>query len=321
MKVFIAGATGVLGRRLVRQFAERGHEVIGLARGESGRALVHSNGGAAREADIFDADSLARAAEGADAVVHAATAIPTAARPAPRDWELNDRLRRDGTRALCECAALVGARLYLQQSVVWVARPADESEFDEDTPPGPEPLYRSAHDAERIAREAAARRNFKSIVLRCGGFYSADAAHTRALGEGLLKRRLPLIGGGRAVWSSIHSDDAASAFVAAAEAGKEGLWHVVDDEPAPLREVLLEFARQLGAPAPRRVPVWLARLAAGRDSVKFLNTSTRTTNSRFRRDVGWSPRFPTYREGLTQIVAEWRKDSDSPLSRLRPPSN
>lgn len=321
MRVLVAGATGVLGRRLVRQFAGRGHAVVGLARNEEGRRLVESLGGEARPGDIFDADSLAAAAAGAEVVIHAATAIPTKPKTTPRDWEMNDRIRREGTRALAECAARAGARLYLQQSVVWVARPEDGSPFDEDSAPRPAPLYRSAHDAERIAREAGARGGFAVAVLRCGGFYSADAGHTRALGRGLLERKIPVIGGGEAVWAALHADDAATAFVAAAEAGKAGLWHITDDQPAPVGELLAEFARRLGAKPPRRAPAWLARLVAGRNAVEFFTKSTRTSNARARRDLGWSPRYPSFREGLAQIVSAWEAEGfAAPRGRLAEPS-
>lgn len=308
MRVFIAGATGVLGRRLVRQFAGRGHAAVGLVRGEAGRRLVESLGGEARPGDLFDADSLAAAAVGAQVVIHAATAIPTKPKTLPRDWETNDRIRREGTRALAEAASRVGARLYLQQSVVWVARPEDSSFFDEDSVPNPARLYRSAFDAERIAREAGARHGFGVAVLRCGGFYAADAEHTRSLGRGLVARKIPIIGRGDAVWAALHADDAAGAFVAAAESGKSGLWHVTDDEPAPVGELLAEFARLLGAKPPRHAPAWLARLVAGRDAVEFFTKSTRTTNARLRRDIGWKPQYPSYREGLRQIASAWEAE-------------
>src|SRR3712207_5720596 len=261
MRVAIAGATGVLGRRMVRQFLGRGHEVVGLARDEKGSETIRRLGGEAVVADIFDAGSLAAAFGRADVVIHAATSIPVNVSGGRAAWELNDRLRREGTRSLTEAAARVGAKTYIQQSVVWVARPADDSFFEEKTEVGvPGELYRSAFDGERIAAEAGRRYGFNVAVLRCGGFYAPDAQHTRGFAQGLLKRRLPLIGAGRAVSANLHADDAASAFVAAAEAGRAGLWHVTDDEPSTIREMLLEFARGLGAPRPRRLPLWLARL-------------------------------------------------------------
>lgn len=190
MKVFVAGATGVLGRGIVRQLVGRGHEVVGLVRDDEGQRVVAALGGVGRRASIFDPDSLARAAEGSEVVVHAATAIPLKARAAARDWEMNDRIRREGTRALAGCAALVGARLYVQQSIVWVATPADGAFFDEDSEARPDEVSRSAFDGERIAFEAAGRGGFRAAVLRCGWFYGPDAGHTRMFGRELMKRRL-----------------------------------------------------------------------------------------------------------------------------------
>ena len=309
MRVFIAGATGVLGRALTNQFVERGHSVIGLARNEEGARVVESLGGESRRADIFDADALARAAEGADVLVHAATSIPAKTRTKPRDWEMNDRIRRDGTRALTSCAAKIGAKLYLQQSIVWLARPRDGSFFDETSQPQEhDPVTLSAFDAETIAFEAAERSGFNATVLRCGLFYGPDSSHTRMMGEMLLKRKFPIIGKGDAVLSCLHTDDAAGAFVAAAEGNRKGLWHVVDDENVTVKNLLTDFAERLGAPLPRHVPVWLARLVAGSYAVNFFTSSIRTSNARFRQDFGWSPRFPSYREGLDRVVQTWKAE-------------
>lgn len=309
MRIFIAGATGVLGRAMISQFVGRGHRVIGLVRSPEGAQLVQSLGGESRQADFFDADALARTAEGSEVVVHAATSIPTKTRTKPSDWEMNDRLRRDGTRSLADCAAKIGARLYLQQSIVWLARPADGSFFDEDSKPNPDAVTRSALDAERIALEAGERGGFKTSVLRCGYFYGPDSAHTRMFGAGLMKRKIPIVGSGRAVLANLHTDDAASAFVTAAEGNRSGLWHVVDDESVAIEQFLLSFAERLGAPKPRRVPVWLARLIAGSYATSFFTSSTRTSNARFSQEFDWRPLYPSYKEGLDQVVSAWKTSS------------
>ena len=306
MKIFIAGASGVLGRRLVRQLVARGHSVIGQARSAKAEAVLRESGGEPRQADLFDAESLAAAATGCEIVIHAATAIPTKQKTVPSDWAMNDHIRRKGTRCLAEAAAKIGAKAYLQQSITWVARPRDESAFDEDAPVVPEPAIQSAIDAEQIAREAGAAEGFTVAVLRGGYFYDYESAHTRMIGDALRKRQLPIFGSGEALWGMIHTDDAASAYVAAAEKPKSGIWHIVDNELVPVRVYLSEFAARMGAPAPRRVPVWLARWLAGEQAVRYFTKSTRTTNGRFRREFGWAPKYPTFREGLDQIVAAWR---------------
>src|SRR5882757_6672520 len=308
MRVFIAGASGVLGRRVTRQLIAKGHTVIGAVRSPNAENAVKEAGGEPRQADLFDAESLARAADGCDTVIHAATAIPTKQKTSPADWAMNDRIRRKGTRCLTEAAAKIGAKAYLQESITWVARPKDESAFDEDSPTVPEPAIQSAVDAEEIAREAGSAEGFAVTILRCGFFYDSESAHTRMLADALRKRQMPIFGGGNAEWAMIHTDDAASAYVAAAEQPRSGVWHVVDNELVQVRDFLNEFAARLGAPAPRRIPVWLAGWLAGENAVTYFTKSTRTTNARFRREFGWTPRYATYREGLDQIVAAWKAE-------------
>ena len=309
MRVFIAGATGVLGRRMVRQFTAKNHRVIGLARDEKGKQTIQRLGGDAVIGDIYDAGSLAKSVGEADVVIHAATSIPTKVSSNPADWAANDRLRREGTQALTEAAVRLGAKTYIQQSIVWVARPNDDSFFDEQTVvQEPDYLYASAFDGERIASEAGEKYGFNVSVLRCGGFYAPDAAHTRSFAEGLLKRRLPLIGTGEGISANIHADDAACAFVAAAEASKRGLWHITDDEPMTIRDMLFELARRLGAPGPRRLPLWIARLFLWKGVIEFFTRSTRTSNRLFRKEFGWSPRFPSFRGGIGEVVETWRAE-------------
>jgi nucleoside-diphosphate-sugar epimerase len=218
---------------------------------------------------------------------------------------MNDHIRRKGTRCLTEAAAKIGAKTYLQQSIAWVARPKDDSPFDENSPTVPNPSIQSAIDAEAIAREAESSEGFTVAILRGGYFYDSESAHIRRIADALRKRQMPIIGSGDAQWAMIHSDDAASAYVIAAEKPRSGVWHIVDNELVPVRTFLKEFASRLQAPPPRRTPVWLARWLAGEKTVEFFTRSTKTTNARFRRDFGWTPRYPTYREGLDQIVAAW----------------
>ena len=317
MKIFIAGATGVLGRRLTKQFRDRGHVVRALARNKKNETAVRALGAESRNGDLFHADSLARAAEGSEVMVHAATAVPTGGRPVLKDWQMNDQIRRKGTRALAECAARIGAKSFLVQSITWVARPENQGEFEEDSALHPDAISQSAADMETIAREAGERGGFEVGIVRCGWFYCPDSAHTRYFGENLMARKLPIIGKGDAIWSWIHADDAAGAFVAVAEAQRSGLWHVVDDEPVAAADYLRYFAKRLGAPQPRQVPVWLARMLAGSAAVDFMAGSTRTTNERLRRDLGWKPRFPSYREGLDEVIPHWRAENFAGLGARR----
>ncbi len=309
MRVFIAGAAGDLGRALIRTFRASGDDVVGLVRSAEGAATVRALGGAAVLGDLFDADALVRHAQGAEAVIHAVTAIPRgAALRRPDAWAANDRARREGTRALTDVAARVGARVYLQQSVAWVVRRrADDPPYDEDTPPDPPRLLASAVDGERIAREAGHRHGFRVGVLRGGAFYGADTAQSRGLAADLRARRLPIIGDGGTLVAPIHVDDMADAFALAAHAGRDGCWHVVDDAPVTFASLLRQFAAAIGAPEPRRIPRWVGRVVLGRDALEAITTSMRTTNARVRRELGWRPRYPNVGVGLEAMVREWKE--------------
>jgi nucleoside-diphosphate-sugar epimerase len=185
MQVFVAGATGVLGRRLVAELADD-HDVVGLVRDETGAATVEAAGGEPRRGDVLDRESVAEAAAGSDVLVHAATKIPTDANPDDEAWAYNDRVRRDGAANLVAAAGDVGADRVIVQSVVWVARQPDGSPFDEDADPHPDRSTRTALEAERIVEEGA--EDFDPVVLRGGWFYAHDTAHTRQFGADLLAR-------------------------------------------------------------------------------------------------------------------------------------
>lgn len=307
MRLFIAGATGDLGRALLAESARRGHVALGLARSPEKAAVIRSLGGDPVSGDLFRPEFLARAVAQADVVIHAATRIPagTAVRRASA-WAENDRLRRDGTRALTELARRVGARSYLQQSVAWVVRTRpDGPAYDEETPADPPVLLRSAVDGERIAREALDGTGVRVGVLRGGAFYGADTGNSRTMAAMLRAGRLPIIGRGDHLTAPIHVDDMARAFVLAAERGAAGTWHIVDDEPVRMADFLTTFARALGARAPRRVPAFVGRLLLGGDVMESLMTSMRTTNARAKRELGWAPVLPSVAEGIPQMVRTW----------------
>jgi nucleoside-diphosphate-sugar epimerase len=308
MKVFIQGATGVLGRRLVRDFTAAGHEVVGLARDEKGKKAVRAAGGTPAKADAFDASSLAEAAKGAEVVVRAATAIPHSSRPKLAEFAATNKLRTEGAKALLSAAARTGAKVYLQESIVWVARPPDGSPFSEDSPPQESPINASVIEAENLAKAMGEDGKLVTTTLRLGNFFAPDAWHTRFIGEQLAKHKLPIIGRGDGALAIIHVDDASAAFVKAAQTPRSGIYHVVDEAPAPTGEMLRAFASKLGASEPSHVAPWLARLAAGKDTVEFFTIPMRTTNARMKRAFGWAPKFPTYKETLDDIKAAWKEE-------------
>ncbi|TVR70001.1 MAG: NAD(P)-dependent oxidoreductase [Sphaerobacteraceae bacterium] len=307
MRVLLAGSTGVLGQRLVRRLSEHGHQVHGLTRDERGDRIVRDRGGTPIRADLFNPDEITRHVDNVDSIVHAATAIPRKQRPSAQDWAINDEIRIRGVESLIEVARRTGARHLIFQSVVWVARPDDESPFDERAPVNPDEVTQSAAAAERIALNAGDEYGFTSTVLRGGWFYGPDAWHTQSFGERLKKRMLPIIGDGSAYWSILHVDDAANAYLVGIEHQPAGVFHVVDDEPVQVGEFFRYFAEIQGAKPPLRIPAWLARLAAGSFSTDFATTSMITNAEKFKSATGWQPQFPSYREGLSEVVREWEE--------------
>ena len=312
MKVFVTGASGVLGHRLVERLADRGHRVYGLVRDEAGADLVTARGGTPRRGDVLDRNSLERAVPDVDILVHAATSIPTATKPAPEAWEQNDRVRRDGIENL---VAVAGDRVdrICFPSVVWVARQPDGTWFDETADRYPDRTSRSAATVEEYLTDASDEEGFDVTILRCGFFYAPDAAHTRQFGQSLLSRDLPIVGRGvlgreDARLSFLHADDAAHAFATAIDAEVSGTYHVVDDQPATFAEFLESFATNLNAPRPYRVPAWLARYFIGAENTNLLSKPMPTSNDRFHDATGWEPMYPTYREGLSQVVSTWLND-------------
>lgn len=309
MKVFMTGASGVLGKRLVERLADRGHRVYGLVRDESGADLVTACGGTPRQGNVLDRESLEQAVSDVDVIVHAATSIPTATKPSAEAWEQNDRVRLDGVKNLVSVA---GDRLerILFPSVVWVARQPDGEWFDETADRHPDRTSRSAATVEDYLTSASDDEAFDVTVLRCGFFYAPDAAHTRQFGQSLLSRDLPIVGRGvlgrgDARLSVLHADDAALAVATAVDAEVSGLYHVVDHQPVTLAAFLTTLAEKLDAPSPRRLPAWLARFFIGAESATLLSKSMPTSNDRFQDVTGWEPMYPTYQEGLTQTVSTW----------------
>lgn len=312
MRVFVTGATGVLGHRLVGRLTARGHEAIGLTRDEDGDELVQRRGGTPLRGDVLDRSSLPDL-DGVDAVVHAATKIPTATKTTAEDWEDNARVRVEGAQNVVDAAADSSVDRILFPSVVWVARQPDGSAFDVTAQRHPDRTTQSAADAEDLLHEAGQTHDLDVCLLRCGFFYAHDSAHTRQFAHGLLGRTLPIVGRGvfgrqDAELSLLHAEDAALAFVDAIEAGTTGCWHVVDEEPVTVASFFRTFADALDAPRPFRVPAWLARLLAGQDTVRLLTRPMPTANDAFKRETGWEPTVPTYREGIQTIIQTWADD-------------
>ena len=300
MRIFVAGASGAIGTRLVPQLVERGHEVIGTFNSPGGADRVRALGAKPVKLDLLDAGAVRKSVVGAhpDAIAHEATALSnvTFSRNFDKVFAQTNRLRTEGTDALLEAAREAGVSRFVAQSYA-SARYAREGGFvkteDAALDPDSPASMRESHAAMRHLDEAVTAAG--GTILRYGGFYGAD---NDGLIEPVRKRQFPIVGDGGGVTSFIHLDDAAAATVLALELDRPGIYHVVDDEPAPVSEWLPVMAESLGAKPPRHFPVWLARLLAG-EAVVLMGTESRgASNAKAKRELGWTLRYPSWREGF-----------------------
>jgi len=314
MKVLVAGATGALGRQLVPRLAAGGHDVVGMTRSSSKRDVVRELGGTAVVADALDPEDVARAVAEAEpeVIVHQLTALSGSPdmRHFDRYFATTNRLRTEGTDHLLAAGRAVGTRRFVAQSFAgWpFARSGARVKTEDDAlDPGPPEAMRRTLDAIRHLEDAVTGADStEGIVLRYGGFYGPGTSlrpDGGELPELIRKRRFPLVGDGAGVWSFVHIEDAAEATAAAVERGRRGIYNIVDDEPAPVAEWLPALASALGAKPPRRVPRWLGRLLAGEAATVMMTEVRGASNAKARRELGWQPRHPSWREGFAQAAA------------------
>jgi nucleoside-diphosphate-sugar epimerase len=308
MKVFLTGATGAIGRRIVPRLVERGHEVVGMTRSPSKEGMLRDLGAEPVVADGLDRRAVVKAIRRAEpeVVVHEMTAISDikSFRKLDQEFELTNRLRAEGTDTLIEGARLAGARRVVAQSFGgWTSERTGgwvKTEEDPLDPNPPKAMSQSLAAIRHLEAAVTSADGLEGVVLRYGGFYGAGST----LGEGgdfleqIRKRRLPIVGDGAGRWSFIQLDDAASATVLAIEGEATGIYNVSDDEPAPVSEWLPYLARVLGAPPPRHVPVWLGRLLAGEPGVSMFTKSRGVSNAKFKDEFGWTLEYPSWRKGF-----------------------
>jgi 2-alkyl-3-oxoalkanoate reductase len=301
MRVFVAGATGAIGRRLVPQLIERGHDVVGTFQSSSQRAdELAARGAEMVRLDLLDADSVVRAVLHArpDAIVHEATALASGgfSRKLDKTFAQTNRLRTAGTDALMAAASEAGVKRLIAQSFApyRYARVGGMVKTEDD-PIDPSPPAGAHETNAAMTHVDEAVTAFGGVALRYGGFYGdADDQLVRMV----RKRRFPLIGDGAGVTSWIHLDDAAAATVLALEHEGAAIYNIVDDEPAPARDWLPVLAEALGAGPPRHVPAWAVRLLAGEDAVLGATQSRGASNEKAKRELGWALRYPTWRLGF-----------------------
>jgi nucleoside-diphosphate-sugar epimerase len=326
MRVFVAGASGAIGIRLVPQLVDRGHQVIGTSRSAENAEHVRALGAEPVALDLLDRAAVRRAVLEAapDAIVHQATALAelTFSRNFDPTFAKTNRLRTEGTDALLAAARDAGVDRFVAQSFASYrnARVGGPVKTEDDPlDPAPVATTRESNAAMRHLEEVVT--NAGGIALRYGIFYGAA---NDGLIEPVRKRQYPIVGEGGGLASFIHLDDAAAATVLALEHDGPGIFNVVDDEPAPVREWLPVLAEALGAGPPRHFPRWLARLFAGEAAVVMGTDARGASNATAKRELGWEPRYPSWREGFVAAYASSalaeRGKPDPAAGASQPPS-
>jgi 2-alkyl-3-oxoalkanoate reductase len=311
MRVFVAGASGVVGRPLVAQLVAAGHDVTGMTRFEERAEHVRRAGASCVVVDVFDADALRVAVEEARAevIVHQLTSLPDRMDFRKKElYEPTNRVRTEGTRNLMDAARAVGARRFVSQSIAFAYRnegsrvKTEDDPLLEDAPGVFAGGVRALHEMEEMVLGAE---GIEGLVLRYGFFYGPGTHYARdgSMTADIRRRRMPIVGKGTGVFSFIHVDDAADATVAAVERGAPGVYNVTDDEPAPMSEWLPVVAEAAGAKRPFRAPAWLAKLVAGREAATFSLELRGASNEKAKRELGWRPAHPSWRTGFQEALS------------------
>jgi nucleoside-diphosphate-sugar epimerase len=307
MKVFLAGAGGAIGRPLLPKLVEAGHQVTGLSRSEQRAEEIRAAGAEALVCDVFDAPALAEgvAAAEPEVVVHELTSLPDRIDLRNPEYGPNNRIRREGTRNLLAAASAAGARRVVAQSIAFMYAPVGGTVKDEEAPlmSGAEGSFGESVDATvSLEEQVTNAEGMEGLVLRYGWFYGPGTYFglDGSTAEDVRRRRFPIVGKGSGVSSFIHIDDVAAATVAAVERGAPGIYNVVDDEPAPMREWVPVYAEAIGAKPPRRVPAWLARLIAGKQAVAMATGLRGASNAKAKAGLGWEPAYASWRQGFRE---------------------
>ena len=310
MNIFLAGATGALGRQLLPRLVKRGHEVTGMTRSANKQQLIREWGGQPVVGDALDPESVAQAVAAAEpeAIVHQLTAIPHALdlRHFARDFAQTNRLRTEGTDHLLAAGRAVGARRFVAQSyapAIYARAGGRVKAEDDPLDESPPDQMRATVDAIRHLESAVTGASWtEGVVLRYGAFYGPGTNFSLGpegtMVEAIRKRQLPLVGRAGGVWSFVHIEDAAEATVNAIEGRGRGIYNVVDDEPAAVADWLPVAAKAVEAPAPRRVPRWLGRLFAGESATVMMTEARGASNAKAKRELAWTPRHASWREGF-----------------------
>lgn len=311
MRVLVTGGSGALGRRLLPALQASGHDVTATARSAEGAGQIRALGAEPLVLDVLDPKAVRQAVLDVrpDAIVHEATGLAGASdfKHFDRSFHTTNLLRTVGTDNLLSAGREAGVERMLAQSFGgWPYAREGGPVKNEDDPLDPDP-------PEQMRETLAAIRHLERVVverggiaLRYGGFYG-DPKDAQV--AAVVKRQLPLVGDGGGVWSFVHLEDAASGTVRALERGATGVYNIVDDDPAPVREWLPALAQAVGAKPPRTIPVWLARLLAGEAVVSLMTQTRGASNAKAKRELGWTLRYPSWREGFPASYGGLRERS------------
>lgn len=312
MRIFFAGASGVIGRRLLPLLVEGGHEVVAMTRTPAKAEELRAAGAEPVVCDVLDADALHRVVTDArpEAVLQHLTDLPQDLNPRnmKRAYRANDKVRVEGGANLLAASLEAGAKRYIAQNVCFLYAPEGGPVKDEEArlfTDAPAPFDRTIQLTKRMEDEIVAAEDMDGLVLRFGLWYgpgttwAPDGYSAREVG----RRRFPIVGDGGGFYSFVHVDDVASATIAALDRGSPGVYNVADDEPAPMREWLPVYAEALDARPPRRVPRWLARIVAGRYAVYMATELRGASNEKAKRALGWQPRWASWRQGFREALS------------------
>jgi nucleoside-diphosphate-sugar epimerase len=309
MKVFVAGASGVIGRPLVKQLVAAGHEVVGTTSRQQNAPRLEEAGATPVVCDALDAGAVRAAVEKAapEVVVNQLTRLPREYDPRKIDYGPTNRARSEGGHNLIEAARSAGARRFITQGIAFIYAPQGPMVKDEEAPAwtdAPEPFGGGVAAMLEHERETTHTPGLEGVVLRYGQFYGPGTyyASNGSIAGQVRRRRFPIVGRGEGVFSFVHVDDAASATVAALDRGAPGIYNVVDDEPTPLRDWLPVYAEALDSRRPFRVPAFVARLAAGPFASAFATHLRGASNAKAKRELGWKPRYPSWRQGFREAL-------------------
>jgi nucleoside-diphosphate-sugar epimerase len=308
MRVFVAGATGLIGRRAVRLMLEAGHEVSAIARSEEAAEALRADGAGVALADVFDAEQLRGTMAMAEpqVVMHQLTSLPDRldASDAAERFAQHSRVRIEGTRLLVEAAAAVSAERVIAQSIAFAYAPEGDWVKDESAPlylDAPTPWGASVGAVAELERQVLEARGMDGVVLRYGALYGPGTWYDGTIADAVRAGKMPLIGDGAAMQSFLHVDDSATAAVAALDA-PPGKYNVVDDDPVRARDWLPLFARSLGAPEPDSITVEEGLARAGWTAVHRMTEQRGASNAHARECLGWAPEHPSWRAELAESV-------------------